>query len=93
VTAGALREQAGYSSPETPVGDLDRADRHSELSAAMGRLPAEQRAVLELAYFQGLSHSEISGRTSQPLGTVKTRLRLAMQKLREGLGSQRKEEP
>ena len=92
-TAGALRDQAGSSSPKAPGSELDRADRHSELAAALGHLPAEQREVLEMAYFEGLSHSEISERTSQPLGTVKTRLRLAMQKLRQGLGSQRKEEP
>ena len=45
-------------------------------------LPPAQREVIELAYFQGLSQSEIAQKLDQPLGTVKTRVRLAMQKLR-----------
>jgi RNA polymerase sigma-70 factor (ECF subfamily) len=48
-------------------------------------LPADQREVIELAYFGGLSHSEIAEKTSLPLGTVKTRVRLALEKLREPL--------
>jgi RNA polymerase sigma-70 factor (ECF subfamily) len=46
-------------------------------------LPGEQQEALALAYFEGLSHSQIAERLGQPLGTVKTRIRLAMQKLRE----------
>jgi RNA polymerase sigma-70 factor (ECF subfamily) len=53
--------------------------------AALAGLPAEQREALELGYFGGLSQTEIAERTGQPLGTVKTRMRLAMQKLRSQL--------
>ena len=53
--------------------------------AAVAALPAEQREVLSLAFWSGLSQSEIATRTSVPLGTVKTRVRLGMAKLRERL--------
>ena len=52
------------------------------LNGALGELPAEQRAVIQLAYYQGLTHQDIADVTGIPLGTVKTRLRLGMQKLR-----------
>jgi RNA polymerase sigma-70 factor (ECF subfamily) len=54
---------------------------------ALDGLPENQRALVELAYFEGLTHSEISARSSVPLGTVKTRLRMAMASLREALSS------
>ena len=53
--------------------------------AALAELPIEQRQTIELAYFRGLSQSEIAEKTGQPLGTIKTRVRLAMVKLREKL--------
>ena len=52
---------------------------------ALSRLPPAQQEVINLAYFNGLSQSEIAARLGQPLGTVKTRARLALQKLREEL--------
>lgn len=54
---------------------------------ALGELPANQRSLIDLAYFEGLSHSEIAGRTNVPLGTVKTRIRMAMETLRGVLSS------
>jgi len=58
---------------------------HREVHAALEALPEEQRGVVLLAYFEGLTHSEIARRLGQPLGTVKTRLRIAQAKLAEAL--------
>jgi RNA polymerase sigma-70 factor, ECF subfamily len=58
---------------------------HREVHAALEALPEEQRGVVVLAYFEGLTHSEIARRLGQPLGTVKTRLRIAQAKLAEAL--------
>ena len=52
---------------------------------ALSLLPADQRQVLFLAYFEGYTQSQIAETLHQPLGTVKTRMRLAMQKLRDYL--------
>ena len=58
---------------------------HESVHAALERLPPDQREVVRLAYFQGLTHSEIATRLGIPMGTVKTRLRLAFDKLRVAL--------
>jgi RNA polymerase sigma-70 factor (ECF subfamily) len=58
---------------------------HREVHAALAALPDEQRRVVLLAYFDGLTHREIARRLAQPLGTVKTRLRTAQAKLTEAL--------
>lgn len=54
---------------------------HREVHRALAALPEEQRRVITLAYFEGLSHSEIARHLGQPLGTVKTRMRTAQAKL------------
>jgi RNA polymerase sigma-70 factor, ECF subfamily len=53
--------------------------------SALAALPDAQRVALELAYFEGLSQSEIASRLSEPLGTIKTRMQLGMKKLRDSL--------
>jgi RNA polymerase sigma-70 factor (ECF subfamily) len=60
-----------------------RAEQQRIIQVALGRLPAEQRRLLELAYFSGLSHSELAEKLNEPLGTIKTRIRLGMIKLRD----------
>jgi RNA polymerase sigma-70 factor, ECF subfamily len=62
-------------------------ERRRHVHAALACLPPEQRQALELSYFDGLSHGEIAARLEQPLGTVKTRIRLAMSKLRDVLAA------
>lgn len=71
---------------------LEAADRGAELNEtralvqrSLAELPAPQRRVIELAYFGGLSQSEIAEKLSEPLGTVKTRMRAGMEKLRQTL--------
>jgi RNA polymerase sigma-70 factor, ECF subfamily len=56
-----------------------------KVRAMMGNLPENQREVLECAYFEGMSHTEIAEKTGQPLGTVKTRIRSAMEALKKVL--------
>lgn len=71
--------------------DHDRAtDRidGEQIRARVAALPSEQREIVNLAYFEGLSQSEIAARLDLPLGTVKSRLRLAFGKLRKALGEE-----
>jgi len=58
-----------------------------EVAAALASLAPEQREAIELAYWHGYSHSELADRLGQPLGTVKTRIRMGMMKLRAQLGA------
>jgi RNA polymerase sigma factor (sigma-70 family) len=69
-----------------PVEVAILSERRSRVSTALSRLPDQQRQVLELAYYKGLSHSEIAVQTGLSLGTVKTRIRLGLTKLRIALG-------
>lgn len=77
------------SSEPDPYQDIEGTDVRESVRAALRSLPEEQRQPLELGYFNGLSQSEIAEVTGEPLGTVKTRMRLAMQKLREPLAMHR----
>jgi RNA polymerase sigma-70 factor (ECF subfamily) len=68
------------------INVADEAERNvmmEKVHRALAELPSEQRKSLELAYFEGLSHTEIASRTGDPLGTVKTRIRQALITLRK----------
>jgi RNA polymerase sigma-70 factor, ECF subfamily len=62
--------------------EVDLAQRQQRIRSAMAQLPPEQKQALGMAFFQGLSHPEIAEELGEPLGTIKTRIRLGMQKLR-----------
>jgi RNA polymerase sigma-70 factor (ECF subfamily) len=82
----AAIDEAAALVEETAVEDRVMTNLGAErVRAAVAALPPEQRDVLALAFWSGLSQSEIAVRTSVPLGTVKTRVRLGMAKLRERL--------
>ena len=66
-----------------PEESLLLSERRLRVREAMNQLTAEQREVIEIAYFAGLSHSEIAERLALPLGTVKTRIRYGMMRLKE----------
>ena len=81
---------------DTPASDLiaqnaDALDiraaneRQVLVRTSLKSLPPVQQQVIELAFYEGLTHAEISERLHVPLGTIKTRIRLAMEKLRDGL--------
>jgi RNA polymerase sigma-70 factor, ECF subfamily len=73
--------ELGDESPD-PADLVGEADRAQQIAEAMAELPEAQLAVLRLAYFDGLTHVEISERLGLPLGTVKGRLRLSLERLR-----------
>ncbi|MCH6555729.1 MAG: sigma-70 family RNA polymerase sigma factor [Chloroflexi bacterium] len=75
-----------------PALNAQLAEQARTVRAALAELPPEQRQVIELAYFGGLTQQEISDRLEQPLGTVKTRIRLGMQKLRAALAPEMRSE-
>jgi RNA polymerase sigma-70 factor (ECF subfamily) len=71
---------------DTGADPATRVPDHELVRGVLGNLQPPQREVVELAFFGGLSHTEIAARLGQPLGTVKTRMRLGMEKLRDVIG-------
>ena len=82
------RLEAGIDRPgqsEEPGRRIEEAERRESVAAALRKLPSAQRQAVELAFFEGLTHHEISLHLDLPLGTVKTRIRLGMLRLRDFL--------
>ena len=87
VELSAVRPPAA-GDPDPEMAALSAEDARA-IREALTALPEPQRALLDLAYYEGLTHTEIAARTGAPLGTVKTRLRAAMLALRDVIGRPR----
>jgi RNA polymerase sigma-70 factor, ECF subfamily len=84
--AAHQEDRVGHTSPEG-VESVFFRERRQRVKSELDKLPPEQKQVLEMAFYEGLSQSEIADRAGLPLGTVKTRTLLAMKKLRGALRS------
>lgn len=85
-THAAMQKEAGPAHESARGGArVLEEERRRRVQRELGRIPAEQRRILEMAFFEGMTQREIAESTGIPLGTVKTRTLLAMRKLREGL--------
>ena len=69
------------------ASDIERNRMMEKVRKVLKELPVEQQRLVELAFFEGLSHSEIAARTGDPLGTVKTRIRSALLSLRKAISA------
>lgn len=67
------------------ASETDRGRAVDKVRAVLKEMPAAQRSALEMAYFEGYSHSEISAKTGEPLGTIKTRIRAGLMILRKAV--------
>jgi RNA polymerase sigma-70 factor (ECF subfamily) len=85
VSADALHDALDSDEPQRPDDIVQGAERDERVRAAMKDLSAEQREVVRLSFFEDKPHAEIAETLGIPLGTVKSRLRLAMARLRQRL--------
>jgi RNA polymerase sigma-70 factor (ECF subfamily) len=90
-TTEAPQKEPPASEMADPALLAQLSDVRRTVKTALQTLPAEQRQVIELAYYGGYTQQEIAGVLDQPLGTIKTRIRLGMHKLRAALAAELKE--
>jgi RNA polymerase sigma-70 factor, ECF subfamily len=87
----ALRKRRPETDPEDVVlsvvpdmaGEADRSRVAEKVRGVLGAMPSSQRSALEMAYYEGMTHTEIAARTGEPLGTIKTRIRAGLMALRK----------
>ena len=79
---------AKVAAPDDPELDARSRERYGRVQAALGSLGSAQRKAIELAFYGGLSHSEIASQTGEPLGTVKSRIKRGMARLRVALDNE-----
>jgi RNA polymerase sigma-70 factor (ECF subfamily) len=77
-----------FEAPERTDAEVARRDEASSVRAALGTLPGDQERVIELAYFGGFTHTQIAKMLDEPIGTVKGRMRLGLEKLRRQLAGE-----
>jgi RNA polymerase sigma-70 factor (ECF subfamily) len=81
-------DPARAESSDNVESSAAESEARMAMNSALANLPETQRKVLELAYFDGLTQTEIANRLAEPLGTIKTRMRSGIQRLRDMLGTQ-----
>ena len=84
--ASEIRDETSADHADDVVEAIGRPEERRVVRAALDELPAEQRDVLELMYFDGLTQTQVATKTGLPLGTVKSRTLLGMRRLRSFLG-------
>lgn len=85
--AAAVESAREEAAPPVGTERLESRERRHRIHSALGLLAPEQRRCIELAFFEGLTHTEIAKRLETPLGTVKSRILLGMNKLRQALSA------